>query len=103
MDITLFEGFSLGTTFEKYALIAVLVVAIIGLLYAVYLARQVLRQPEGTEKMKHLSMAIRTGGNAYLKRQFRTIIVVFFVLAVFVFFTGWFSKSEHNPQWVVGL
>jgi len=103
MDITLFEGFRLGTTFEKGALIAILVVAIFGLLYAALLTRQILRQPEGTEKMKHLSMAIRTGGNAYLRRQFRTIILIFFLLAIFVFFTGWFSPSEHNPKWVIGL
>lgn len=105
MDITLFEVFRTGvaTAFEKYALIAVIVVAIGGLLYAAFLNRQIMRESEGTEKMKHLSMAIRTGGNAYLRRQFRTIIVIFFVLAVFVFFTGWFSPSEYNPNWVIGL
>ena len=106
MDITLFQGFTEGTTFEKYALIAVLVVAIFGLLYAAFLTRQILRQPEGTEKMKHLSMAIRTGGNAYLRRQFRTILLIFFLLAVFIFFTGYFETepSEHgNPDWLIGL
>jgi len=105
MDITLFEVFRTGvaTDFERYALIAVLVVAVCGLLYAAFLNRQIMRESEGTEKMKHLSMAIRTGGNAYLRRQFRTIIVIFFVLAVFVFFTGWFSPSKYNPNWVIGL
>jgi K(+)-stimulated pyrophosphate-energized sodium pump len=105
MDITLFEVFRTGvaTAFEKYALIAVIVVAVCGLLYAVFLNRQIMREPEGTEKMRHLSMAIRTGGNAYLRRQFRTIIVIFFILAVFVFFTGWFSPSKYNPNWVIGL
>jgi K(+)-stimulated pyrophosphate-energized sodium pump len=103
MKITLFEGFRIGTTFEKGALIAILIVAIFGLLYAALLTRQILKQPEGTDKMKHLSMAIRKGGNAYLKRQFRTIVLIFFLLAVFVFFTGWFSLSEHNPKWVIGL
>jgi K(+)-stimulated pyrophosphate-energized sodium pump len=105
MGITLFEVFRTGvaTDFERYALIAVLVVAVCGLLYAAFLNRQIMREPEGTEKMKRLSMAIRTGGNAYLRRQFRTILVIFFVLAVFVFFTGWFSPSKYNPNWVIGL
>src|SRR4030065_1281553 len=105
MDITLFEVVRAGvaTAFEKYALIAVIVVAIGGLLYAAFLNRQIMRESEGTEKMKHLSMAIRPGGHAYLRRQFRTIIVIFFVLAVFVFFTGWFSPSQYNPNWVIGL
>ncbi len=64
MGITLFQGFTdpAVTTFEKIALIIVVVVAILGLLYAVYLARQVSRQSEGTEKMRHLSGAIQAGG-----------------------------------------
>jgi len=64
--ITLFEGFSVANTFEKFALIGVVVVAVLGLIYAAFLARQILREPEGNEKMKHIANAIRSGGNAYL-------------------------------------
>jgi K(+)-stimulated pyrophosphate-energized sodium pump len=106
MDISLFQGFQEATTFEKYALIAVVGVAILGLLYAVFLARQIRREPEGTERMKHLSQAIRTGGNAYLMRQFRTIILLIFALAVFIFFTGYFAvepSKYDNPDWLIGL
>ena len=80
MAITLFEGFHVASTFEKFALIGVLVIAIIGLLYAAFLTRQILREPEGNEKMKHVADAIRSGGNAYLMRQFRTIIWLVFIL-----------------------
>jgi K(+)-stimulated pyrophosphate-energized sodium pump len=106
MGVTLFEGFRVATTFEKVALIVVLAVAIIGLLYAAFLARQVLREPQGNEKMRRISMAIRTGGNAYLMRQFRTILLLIFAVAIFVFFTGWFASSTsvyNNPKWLIGL
>jgi len=106
MPITLFEGFRVATTFEKYALIGVLVIAILGLLYAAFLTRQILREPEGNDKMKHIAKAIRTGGNAYLMRQFRTILLVIFALAIFVFFTGWFAGGTsvyNNPKWLIGL
>jgi len=106
MGITLLQGFRVGTGFEKGALIAVVVIALLGLLYAGILTRQILREPEGNDKMKHLSRAIRIGGNAYLMRQFRTILIVFFLLAVFIFFTGWFAAGTsvyHNPKWLVGL
>ncbi len=106
MHITLFEGFRIGTTFEKFVLIAVLGVAILGLLYAAFLTRQILREPEGNDKMKHLAQAIRLGGNAYLMRQFRTILLVIFAVAVFVFFSGWFASTTSvygNPNWLVGL
>jgi len=106
MGITLFQGFQVATTFEKWALIVVLVVAFLGLIYAYFLTRQVLREPQGTDKMRKINQAIRTGGNAYLSRQFRTILVLIFVLAIFVFFSGWFAGSTSvysNPNWLVGL
>ncbi len=106
MSITLLEGFHVATTFEKVALIGVLVIAMLGLTYAAFLTRQILREPEGNERMKHVANAIRTGGNAYLMRQFRTIVLLIFILAIFVFFTGWFASSTsayNNPNWLIGL
>jgi K(+)-stimulated pyrophosphate-energized sodium pump len=106
MNITLFDAFSVATNFEKWALIVVLVVAVLGLLYAAFLTRQVLREPKGTDKMQKISNAIRTGGNAYLKRQFRTIILILIALAVLVFFSGWFgtiASAYDNPDWLIGL
>ena len=44
------------------------VVGILGVLYAVYLARWVLRQDPGNEKMQFISQAIATGARAYLIR-----------------------------------
>src|SRR3989339_2127951 len=101
MNITLFDAFSVATSFEKIALIIVLVVAVLGLLYAAFLTRQVLREPKGTEKMQHISNAIRKGGNAYLGRQLRTILLVIVVLTILVFFSGWFgsiASAYDNPQ-----
>ncbi|MBI4284235.1 MAG: sodium-translocating pyrophosphatase [Chloroflexi bacterium] len=108
MGITLFQGFTdpSVTTFEKFALIIVVVVAILGLLYAIFLARQVSKHSEGDEKMRHLAGAIQAGGRAYLKRQFRTILLLIFILAVFIFFTGWFAggtSAYKNPVWLIGL
>ncbi|MBI4302776.1 MAG: sodium/proton-translocating pyrophosphatase, partial [Chloroflexi bacterium] len=106
MSITLFDGFRVATTFEKWALIVVLVVAVLGLLYGYFLIRQISREPEGTDKMKHLANAIKAGGNAYLRRQFRTISYLILLLAVFIFFTGWFAggtSAYENPKWLIGL
>ncbi|MCX7911506.1 MAG: sodium-translocating pyrophosphatase [Dehalococcoidales bacterium] len=108
MDITLFEIFreNIGSPFEKWALIAIVGIAILGLVYAAFLTRQTIKEPEGTPRMKELSRNIRLGGNVYLKRQFRTILILFFVLGVFIFFTGYFAGSTSvygNPKWLVGL
>jgi K(+)-stimulated pyrophosphate-energized sodium pump len=60
------------------------VVGILGVLYAVYLARWVLRQDPGNEKMQFISQAIATGARAYLSRQYKTLAVVLAVLAVLI-------------------
>ncbi len=104
-NITLFEGFREAATFEKVAIIGVIAIAIIGLIYAWLLTRQILREPEGTEKMKHIAGAIRKGGNAYLLRQFRTILLLIIVLTIFIFATGWFAADTSayaNPAWLIG-
>lgn len=106
--ITLFRGFTdpSVTGFEKGAMIAVIVTSILGLLYAWMLTRQIMTKPLGNERMQKIAKAIRDGGNAYLKRQFKTIILLIFILAAFIFATGWFAgglSAYDNPKWLVGL
>src|SRR3990172_4949520 len=66
----------------------VLGTAIFGLLYAVFLVRQVLREPQGNEKMIKIAQAIRLGANTYLKRQFKTIALLVVFLAAALYFTA---------------
>ena len=58
---------------EQFMIWAVLAIAIVGLLYALFLRTQILREDKGTEAMQRVWNAIRTGANAYLSRQARTI------------------------------
>ncbi len=59
-------------------------VGILGVLYALYLARWVLRQDPGNEKMRFISQAIATGAKAYLFRQYKTLAVLLVALAVLI-------------------
>jgi len=67
------------TTVIVVALIALLALAVAGLL-----VREVLAASEGTENMKTIAAAVQEGAAAYLSRQFRTLsifaVIVFFVL-----------------------
>jgi K(+)-stimulated pyrophosphate-energized sodium pump len=73
------------TPFEQVAIWSVLGVAILGLLYAVFLRYQILREDKGTEKMQQVWGAIREGADAYLRRQLRSILPLIVVLTVALF------------------
>jgi K(+)-stimulated pyrophosphate-energized sodium pump len=53
-----------------------------------FLAKSVMAQDEGTDKMKEIAGAIQVGALAYLKRQFRTIGIILVPVAVIVFVTS---------------
>ena len=58
-------------------MISTFIGAVIAIAFAALTARKVISFPIGTEKMKKISYAIREGANAYLKRQYK-IVVIFF-------------------------
>jgi K(+)-stimulated pyrophosphate-energized sodium pump len=83
-------------TIERSALWVVLGVAVAGLLYAAMLVGQVLGADQGTEKMRTIGKAIRSGANAYLGRQFKAIILlVFLITAILYFASGGEGSSQH--------
>jgi K(+)-stimulated pyrophosphate-energized sodium pump len=72
--------------FEDNALLVILGISILALFVAFVLRRGVLREPEGTEKMRQIARAIQVGSRAYLNRQFRTVGVFLLLLAFAIFF-----------------
>ncbi len=73
------------STFETVAVWSVLGIAILGLLYALFLRNQILKEEKGTARMQEVWEAIREGANAYLNRQLRTIMPFVLVLTVLLF------------------
>jgi K(+)-stimulated pyrophosphate-energized sodium pump len=69
--------------------------AILALLVGWFLVIQVLKQEEGTDKMKEIAEAIQVGAWAYLKRQFRTIGMILIPVGAVVFFT---SVAINKPE-----
>ena len=52
------------------------------LLFAVYQGRKVMKFSEGTPAMQKIAAAIRSGANAFLKRQYRSVAIFFAIMAV---------------------
>src|SRR5580692_12626163 len=62
--------------------VVVAVIALLALVMATWLRREVLAASQGTAKMQEIAKAVQEGAAAYLRRQFRT-------LGVFVFLIFW--------------
>ncbi|MCX5975046.1 MAG: sodium/proton-translocating pyrophosphatase, partial [Coprothermobacterota bacterium] len=78
---------SSATTFEVFAIWTVLIIAFIGLGYALFLRSQIMRKEKGTTKMQEVWNGIRLGADAYLSRQLKTIAPLIAVLTVVLFFS----------------
>ena len=73
------------TQLETIAIWAVFGVAWLGLAYAVFLRSQILREDKGTEKMQEVWGAIKSGADAYLGKQLRSILPLIAILTVALF------------------
>jgi len=68
------------------ALYLPIALAIIGIAYGANLARAIFKRDEGSERMKEISLAIREGAGAYLKRQFATIALFAALLLIPIYY-----------------
>ena len=67
---------------EKYLVLFTFIGSLLALCFAFIMAKKVLKEDKGTEKMAKISGSIKQGANAYLKRQYR--VVFFFFAGMFV-------------------
>jgi vacuolar-type H(+)-translocating pyrophosphatase len=74
--------------------------AILAIIVGVFLGKGVLAADKGTPKMIEIADAIQEGAMAYLRRQFKTIIVILVPVAAVVFAT---STKVLNPSGGVAL
>lgn len=82
----------------NYLFYAVPVASIIALAFAAIFYRQMKKEDEGTPTMKKIAQFVREGAMAYLKQQYKVVIVVFAVLAIFFAILA-YGFGVQNP-WV---
>ena len=77
---------------------AVPVASVVALVFAAIFYAQMKKEDEGTPTMKKIAQFVREGAMAYLKQQYKVVIIVFAVLAVF-FAVLAYGFGVQNP-WV---
>src|SRR5579863_7069832 len=82
-----YQAFTLHGS-EKGWLYFALLAGVLCLVVAVSLMRGVLAANQGTSLMKEIAAAVQEGAEAFLRRQFRAILIIIVPLAVLVFLTA---------------
>ena len=74
------------------------IASIVALGMAWFFFRSMMREEEGTDRMKEIAAHVRKGAMAYLKQQYKVVTMVFIVLAIIFAFMAYVLKVQ-NP-WV---
>lgn len=76
-----------ATSFEVFSIWTILGVALLGLGYAFFLHKQIMRYDKGTAQMQEIWGAIRQGAEVYLGRQLKSILPFVIILTGILFFS----------------
>lgn len=72
--------------------------SLVALFFAWYFFRGMMRRSEGTERMQQIAAHVRSGAMAYLRQQYKVVIIVFLFLALFFAFLA-YGLGVQN-KWV---
>ena len=72
----------------------VLVASVLALTFAFIFFRQMMKEDEGTDLMKKIAAHVRKGAMAYLKQQYKVVIIVFIILAILFFVMSLFDLQN---------
>ncbi len=90
--------------FEQISIWGVLFIAILGLLYALFLRNQIMKEDKGTKKMQEVWGAIRDGADAYLRKQLKSVLPMILVLTIALFASVFIvPPSPEASEWYCGI
>ena len=69
--------------------------SIVALLFAFYFYKRMMKESEGTEKMKLIASYVREGAMSYLKQQYKVVTLVFIVLALLFAAMAFFGLQNN--------
>ena len=72
----------------------VLGASILALAFAFFFYKSMMKEDEGTDLMKKIAAHVRKGAMAYLKQQYKVVIIVFIVLAIVFFVMSRFDLQN---------
>ena len=80
----------------------VLAASVLALTFAFIFYKQMMKEDEGTDLMKKIAAYVRKGAMAYLKQQYKVVIIVFIILAAIFGIMAYF-KLQNGVVWFAFL
>jgi K(+)-stimulated pyrophosphate-energized sodium pump len=74
------------------------IASVLALAFAYYFFKQMMAQDEGTDVMKKIAAHVRKGAGAYLRQQYKIVIIVFIAISAIFSFLA-YGLGVQNP-WV---
>lgn len=81
---------------EGVLLSIIILFSVVGLVCSWYLSRWVMAKDTGSQKMQEISNAIKEGAEAFVRRQYRTIIMLALMLAIVLFIGYGFVRAHRD-------
>ncbi|MDO4581843.1 MAG: sodium-translocating pyrophosphatase [Bacillota bacterium] len=72
------------------------IAGVLALCFAIYLISRITKMDEGSERMKEIAAAIHSGAMAFLKRQYRTLIIFVLIIIVIISVIGLVTTGEGS-------
>lgn len=72
--------------------------SVLALSFAYFFYKQMMKSPEGTEKMQTIAKHVRKGAFAYLKQQYKVVLIVFLILSAIFSFMAYVLGIQNG--WV---
>ena len=70
--------------------------SIAALVFAWFFYQDMMKNSEGTDRMKEIAKYVREGAMAYLRQQYKVVIIVFVILTIIFAFLAYVFKIQ-NP------
>ena len=58
------------------------IASVVALVFAYIFFKQMMKESEGTDTMKEIASHVRKGAMAYLKQQYKVVLIVFIFLSI---------------------
>src|SRR3989338_7418951 len=80
----------------------VFIISILGLIFAGFLARKILKQKVKDKKVEEISSYIHSGAQAFLNRQYKIVAIFAIIIAVILYFTLGEKGTAYAISFIVG-